>query len=472
MKAQPNSHLRLTSEQFPDQLSEFLSEYQGLCDVNLVSDEQVAIRAHQAVLSSVSEVFRSLLLSNSDPSPVIHLQGTSEQDVRMLIEFMYKGKVNPSNLNTFLELAKHLKFKQEVLDNLTKASLEKKPQAKHGTLKKKKSQIKKLKKSTKKNLPVCKSESPDKTDVSNSIDPSGDRKNKELEIGKSDEVPEQDLIDSFCLIVPPTLENNTPQSDVYDDFSSELLQEESGPAMNIVPITENVQPGTIRILPKPTLFLEYDSQGRAVNIKKVDGRVQTSIEQEPASLLSVSMKDNHDTEALTNVDNEKMTNDPSPEIFTHSNMEALEILTNKSKKSIHKVQNKRKKEPSLTKEDLSKKELGKAKQHDNEKKQKSTIVEGKSYKKVAQSKNIKLVPVAPGSKNNLKETNQSSHDQPPLDQPKSRTEDKSAKCCECDLKVSHAVMLKAHIESRHYKLYREMYILRQITFDEWLKRKN
>ena len=243
--------------------------------------------------------------------------------------------------------------------------------------------------------------------------------------------------------------------------------------MNIVPITENVQPGRIRILPKPTLFLEYDSQGRGVNIKKVDGRVQTSIEQGPASLLSVSMKDNHDTEALTNVDNEKMTNDPSPEIFTHSNMEALEILTNKSKKSIHKVQNKRKKEPSLTKEDLSKKkELGKAKQHDNEKKQKSTIVEGKSYKKVAQSKNIKLVPVAPGSKNNIKETNQSSHDQPPLDQPKSRTEDKSAKCCECDLKVSHAVMLKAHIESRHYKLYREMYILRQITFDEWLKRKN
>ena len=106
--------------------------------------------------------------------------------------------------------------------------------------------------------------------------------------------------------MPPASDNHSQQSDVYDDFSSELSQEESGPAasMNIVPITENVQPGTKRILPKPTLFLEYDSQERAVKIKKVDGRVQTSSEPGPTSLLSVSMKDNHDTAAHTNTDTE------------------------------------------------------------------------------------------------------------------------------------------------------------------------
>ena len=162
MKAQPNSHYRLTSEKFPEQLSEFLSESQGLCDVTLVSDDPqpVAVRAHQAVLSSVSDVFRSLLLSNSDPSPVIHLQGTTEQDVKMLVEFMYKGKVNPSNLKTFLELAKHLKFKQEVLVNLTEASQEKEPKPRRG--RKPKVQTEKFIKGKEENIPDCINEILDK----------------------------------------------------------------------------------------------------------------------------------------------------------------------------------------------------------------------------------------------------------------------------------------------------------------------
>ena len=327
-------------------------------------------------------------------------------------------------------------------------------------------QTEKLSKEEKENIPDCINEILEKIDASNDQNIQY-AANKGLENVNTDEVPvhEQDLIDSYCLMVPTALDNQPPQSDVYDDFSSELLQEESGPveSMSIVPITENVQSGTIRILPKPTLFLEYDSQGRAVNIKKVDGRVQTSSEQGPTSLLSVSIKDNHDRAAHANVENKKITNDPTTQIFNHSNVKALEKLTSKSKKRIHKVQSKG------TLKDLRMLELGIAKQHTNEK-QKSTSVEDKSDKKAALDKNAKLITVAPGTKNNDKEGKQNDNDHPT--QPKSGTEDKSARCCECDLKVSHAVMLKAHIESRHYKLYREMYILRQITFDEWLSRKN
>ena len=520
MKAQPNSHFRLTSEHFPEQLSEFLPESQGLCDVTLVSDDHQGIRAHQAVLSSVSGVIRHLLLSSSDPSPVIYLQGTSEQDVRMLIEFMYSGKVNPSDLDTFLELAKHYEFKQDVLSSLKKASLGEK----HKSTKGRNSSKQKIKKNvllgttemkvvakkmvnlTKKQFLICENDLPQSTEFPDKTD----EFRVQSETGQSQKLGKnQDFIDSYGLIMPSAMDNQTfqsQQSDVYDEFSSELLSEESdGPvqSMNIVPITENIQPGIQRILPKPTLFLEYDSQGRAVNIKKVDGRVQMSSEQGPTSFLSVSLTNNDGAAALTNVDTEMMTVEPNlkkeprnkmlktlrsyldnlpvePETETklHSHVgESKEPSkkqpNQKSKKRLNKGENKGKKEP-LTKSDAEN-------ENQNHQQNKSpcvdkTPVRDETHKNVTQAKDVKLITVGPGTKNNLsqfKDPNENSLNKPSSSpQPKSRTEDMSVRCCECDLKVGHAVMLKAHIESRHYKLYREIYVLRQLTFDDWFRRKN
>ena len=514
MKAQPNSHFRLTSEHFPDQLSEFLPESQGLCDVTLVSDDHQVIRAHQAVLSSVSGVFRPLLLRSSDPSPVIHLQGTSEQDVRMLIEFMYSGKVNPSDFDTFLELAKHYEFKQEVLSSLEKASLEEKHKSTKGRNSNKqeikknvlmgttesKVVAKKMVNLSKKQFLIRENDLPQSSDFPDRAD----EFQVQSEIGLSQKlVKVQDFMDSYGLIMPPASQQSQ-QSDVYDDFSAEVLPEESdGPvqSMNIVPITENIQPGIQRILPKPTLFLEYDSQGRAVNIKKVDGRVQMSSEHVPTSFLSVSLTNNDGAAAVTNVDAEMVTVEPNlnkeprnkmlkslrnyldnlpvePETETklHSHVEeskepSKKQANQKSKKRLNKVKNKGKKEP-LTKSDAEN-------EHHVQKKSPcvdKTPVRDDTHKNVTQAKDVKLITVGPGTKNNLsqfKDPNENSLKKPSSSpQPKSRTEDMSVRCCECDLKVGHAVMLKAHIESRHYKLYREIYVLRQLTFDDWFRRKN
>ncbi|XP_037078231.1 protein bric-a-brac 1-like [Pollicipes pollicipes] len=70
-------------------------------------------RAHKMVLSACSPFFRQLLKSNPHPHPIVVLSDVSQQNMVLLLDFMYHGEVNVAQeqLAEFLKVAKMLKVK-------------------------------------------------------------------------------------------------------------------------------------------------------------------------------------------------------------------------------------------------------------------------------------------------------------------------------------------------------------------------
>ena len=116
----PARYFSLTSELYPNQLvSDLVIESRSLSDVTLVADDafQSEFPAHKAILSSCSETFKTLLLSSPDVQPRVHLQGVSKQDLKLLIDFIYSGKITgpPERL---LHFSQTLQFKDYVRSSL------------------------------------------------------------------------------------------------------------------------------------------------------------------------------------------------------------------------------------------------------------------------------------------------------------------------------------------------------------------
>lgn len=73
------------------------------CDVTLACDGQT-LKAHRVVLSACSTYFDSILTNcNSEKDPIIILKDVKFQDIKYLVEFMYKGEIN----------VEHVSFSQE-----------------------------------------------------------------------------------------------------------------------------------------------------------------------------------------------------------------------------------------------------------------------------------------------------------------------------------------------------------------------
>ena len=94
---------------FAEQTLKSLLQETDFSDVSLVCEDGTLIRAHKVVLSSGSEFFRSLLLKNEHPSPLIYLRLAADH-LQALVGFIYTGEchVEQSHIENFLEVAREL----------------------------------------------------------------------------------------------------------------------------------------------------------------------------------------------------------------------------------------------------------------------------------------------------------------------------------------------------------------------------
>ena len=88
----------------------------SLCDVTLVSEEEVFITAHKVVLSTSSKFFKSLLTKIQGPTPVVYLSGVSTKNLNYVLDYIYVGEVQliHEDVDDFLDHAR--KFKVHGLD--------------------------------------------------------------------------------------------------------------------------------------------------------------------------------------------------------------------------------------------------------------------------------------------------------------------------------------------------------------------
>ncbi|GAB6019217.1 hypothetical protein CHUAL_000828 [Chamberlinius hualienensis] len=89
-----------------------LLQNEALVDVTLACDG-LSIKAHKVVLSACSPYFQSLFLENPCQHPIVFLKDVQYNDLRALVDFMYKGEVNVNQeqLNAVLETAESLKVR-------------------------------------------------------------------------------------------------------------------------------------------------------------------------------------------------------------------------------------------------------------------------------------------------------------------------------------------------------------------------
>ena len=85
---------------------------ESFTDVTLACDG-LSIKAHKMVLSACSNYFRDLFLSTPCKHPIVILKDMKFEDLRAIIDFMYRGEVNVSqnNLGALLKTAEVLRVK-------------------------------------------------------------------------------------------------------------------------------------------------------------------------------------------------------------------------------------------------------------------------------------------------------------------------------------------------------------------------
>ena len=103
------------------QINKELLEEDDFKDVTLVSDDLHVVKAHKALLSKSSEVFRQMLMLKHEKDPIIFIRGSSQNQLRSMLNFIYLGEteISEEDMNAFLQLAKDFKLK-EFTDTKTK----------------------------------------------------------------------------------------------------------------------------------------------------------------------------------------------------------------------------------------------------------------------------------------------------------------------------------------------------------------
>ena len=103
------------------QINKELLEEDDFKDVTLVSDDLHVVKAHKALLSKSSDVFRQMLMLKNDKNPIIFIRGSSQNQLRSILNFIYLGEteITEEDMNSFLQLAKDFKLK-EFTDTKTK----------------------------------------------------------------------------------------------------------------------------------------------------------------------------------------------------------------------------------------------------------------------------------------------------------------------------------------------------------------
>ena len=91
---------------------EIMKDDEDFCDVTLVSDDEVHVKAHKLVLSACSVFFKNILRSNYNLPSVLYLGNVKSEDLFHIINYAYSGEVQLFNhqLDNFLSIAKKLKI--------------------------------------------------------------------------------------------------------------------------------------------------------------------------------------------------------------------------------------------------------------------------------------------------------------------------------------------------------------------------
>ena len=81
-------------------------------DVTLVCDDQTQLKAHKAVLSAFSPVFRGILGNHQQIHPIIFLRGIQYLEMELILKFMYFGETTVflERSEEFLRVARDLEM--------------------------------------------------------------------------------------------------------------------------------------------------------------------------------------------------------------------------------------------------------------------------------------------------------------------------------------------------------------------------
>ena len=91
---------------------EDLLNHEAFVDVTLACDG-LNLKAHKMVLSACSPYFQSMFYNTPDKHPVVFLKDVRYDEMKALLEFMYRGEVSvdQENLSSLLKVAEGLKIK-------------------------------------------------------------------------------------------------------------------------------------------------------------------------------------------------------------------------------------------------------------------------------------------------------------------------------------------------------------------------
>merc|ERR1711962_315166 len=91
---------------------EDLLNHEAFVDVTIACDG-LNLKAHKMVLSACSPYFQSMFYNTPDKHPVVFLKDVRYDEMKALLEFMYRGEVSvdQENLSPLLKVAEGLKIK-------------------------------------------------------------------------------------------------------------------------------------------------------------------------------------------------------------------------------------------------------------------------------------------------------------------------------------------------------------------------
>ena len=81
-------------------------------DVTLACEDGEQMEAHKIILATSSPFFKNLLARNKHTHPLIFMRGVKSEDLKAIMDFLYRGEANvlQDNLDSFLAIAEELKL--------------------------------------------------------------------------------------------------------------------------------------------------------------------------------------------------------------------------------------------------------------------------------------------------------------------------------------------------------------------------